>query len=58
MVMKFMTAASVAALLAGAASSQLAFEQDDLFSTPATSIAAPYSIADEVDFAALNNVRR
>lgn len=45
---KLMAAASVGALLAGAANAQLALEQDDAGSA---TISAPYSIAEEVDFA-------
>jgi hypothetical protein len=44
---KLFAAASVAALMAGAANAQLAIEQD---SPVGASITAPYSIAEEVDF--------
>jgi hypothetical protein len=44
---KLMAAASIAAIMVGAASAQLAIEQD---SAAGSTITAPYSIAQEVDF--------
>jgi hypothetical protein len=44
---KLLAAASVAAIMAGAANAQLAIEQD---SATGSTITAPYSIAEEVDF--------
>jgi len=49
--LKLLGATSVAALFAGAASAQLALEQSTTDATP--TVSAPYAIANEVDFPAL-----
>ncbi|MEH6488019.1 hypothetical protein [Hyphomonas oceanitis] len=56
MIKKLMAATSVAALIVGGANAQLALEQTGITSTntETSTIAAPYVLASEVDFAKLN----
>lgn len=54
MIKKLMAATSVAALIVGGANAQLALKQATVSGAPGE-ITAPYVLADEVDFAALNS---